>query len=273
MDTRTSRTGLGVALAMLAMACTGSGGANGRLAVSARRVTPAGAAATPTAAGLDLGDGIVVGRVRLAVQRISLEAAGASGEEAAAMAAAAAPSTKDDSGGDRGGSGSGADDGSGSEEVEVGPFAVDLGADALAGGIHPVFDSDVPAGTYRELRIAIGPVAGTTMGTPLAELGGRSVVVDGTIDGAPFSFSSALASTQKVEMSVQVAKDGSSRGVTLTVDPHGWFRAADGTRLDPTVDANRTAIEDAIRASIGAELEDEAEGSGGGGADDGAGHA
>jgi hypothetical protein len=267
MDARISRKGLGVAIATLAMACTGSGGANGRLPVSARTVTPAGAATTATTAGLDLGNGIVLGRVRLAVQKISLDAAEAS---AAAATAPAAKEGGDDGGG---GSGSGMDDGSGTEEVEVGPFAVDLGADALAGGIHPVFDSDVPAGTYRELRIAIGPVADTTMGTPLGDLGGRSVVVDGTIDGAPFSFASALASAQKVEMTIQVAPDGSSRGVTLTVDPHGWFRAPDGSRLDPTVDANRAAIEDAIRASIGAELEDEAEGSGGGGADDGAGHA
>jgi hypothetical protein len=235
--------------------------------VSARTATPAGATVTATAAGLDLGNGIVLERVRLAVQRISLEAAAATA--AAPVAKEGGGSGSDDG---SGGSGSGMDDGSGTEEVEVGPFAVDLGADALAGGIHPVFDSDVPAGTYRELRIAIGPVAATTMGTPIADLGGRSVVVDGTIDGAPFSFASALSSAQKVEMTIQVASDGSSRGVTLTVDPHDWFRAADGSRLDPAVDANRTAIEDAIRSSIGAELEDEAEGSGGG-ADDGAGHA
>ena len=74
-------------------------------------------------------------------------------------------------------------------------------------------------------------------------------------------------------MPLQVAGDGSSSGVTLTIDPHGWFRASDGTRLDPTLDASRAAIEDNVRASIGAELEDEHEGEGGGGgADDGAGH-
>lgn len=270
--------GLCVAAAMVAMACTGSGG--GRLAVSARTVTPAGAAATATPAGLDLGDGIVLTRVRLGVQKIALE--GAAGATASATGAVSGSPTMDDSGGGAGSGGSdsggsddggsrGSDDGS-SDEVEVGPFAVDLGPGDLAGGIHPVFDAGVPAGTYRELRVVVGPVAAAGTGAPLADLGGRSVIVDGTIDGAPFSFASALASTQKVERIVSVAADGSSSGVTLTVDPHAWFRAADGARLDPTVDANRAAIEGAIRSSIGVEIEDESEGSGGGGSDDGPGH-
>jgi hypothetical protein len=105
-------------------------------------------------------------------------------------------------------------------------------------------------------------------------MAGRSVVVEGTVDGAPFTFASSLSSAQKLEATIQVASDGSSSGVTLTIDPHGWFRASDGTRLDPTLDATRSAIEDNVRRSIGVEIEDEGEGGGGGGGgmDDGPGH-
>ncbi len=262
MDVTMSRTGgrLGaaVAAAMLIAACKGNGA--GRLSVTARTAAPAGAgvAAAP-AGGLDLGDGIAITRVRLAVRRISLEGApAATAAMAGAPATASDGSESGDGAGDRGGGGT--DD---ADEVSVGPFAVDLGPDALGGGIRSVFDSDVPPGTYRELRIVVGPVADAPAGTPLADLAGRSFAVDGTIDGAPFTFTSALASTQKVEMTIRVAADGSSSGVTLTIDPHGWFRAPDGTRLDPTLDASRAAIEDAVRSSIGAELEDD----GGDGAD------
>jgi len=279
MDARTWRTGtrLGavVAAALLAAACKGNGGAGGRISVAARTVTPAGSAVTAAAGGgLDLGDGITVSRVRLALRRIALE-----GVAADPTMMSSRPDDHGSGGGDDGGSGGGSggmggddggsgDDGSGDEdEVAVGPFAVDLAGDALSGGIHPVFDSDVPPGTYRELRIVVAPVPGAAAGTGLADLAGSSVAVEGSIDGAPFAFTSALTATQKVEMTIQIAADGSSSGVTLTVDPHGWFHAQDGSRLDPTQDASRAAIEDNLRASIGAELEDEH----GGGADDGPG--
>jgi hypothetical protein len=253
---------------MLATAC-GNGNGAGRLAVSARTVGPA-AAAAPAASGLDLGDGIVITRVRLAVQRISLETSSSADTSATAAKESGSGGSGGCDDGSGGSGGSGADDGPGEEdEVRVGPFAVDLGADALAGGIHAVFDGDVPAGTYRELRVAVGPVADAAAGSAVAALDGHSVVLDGTIDGAPFTFVSSLSSAQKIEMTVQVAADGSTSGVTLTIDPSGWFVAADGTRLDPAMESSRAAIEDHLRASIGVELEQEG---GRGGADDGAGH-
>ncbi len=284
MDVTGSRKGTriaaAVAAARLAAGCGRQNASAGRLSVSARTVAPAGAAATAApSGGLDLGDGITLTRVRLAVRRIALEGAPASAATTSTAGMGSATASESGGGegsGEGGGSGSGsggqpggtADDAGEAGEVRVGPFAVDLAASTLVGGIQPVFDSDVPPGTYRELRISVGPVADAAAGSALADLAGRSVVVDGTIDGAPFTFSSSLASTRKVEMAVQVAADGSSSGVTLTIDPHGWFRAPDGTRLDPTLDASRAAIEDNVRASIGAELEDEH----GGGANDGAAH-
>jgi hypothetical protein len=210
-----------------------------RLSVSAKAVT---APAAATTSGLDLGAGITINRVRVALSEIGLEAT-------AATSASVSVTTSDDS--------AGHDVGEDPGEVKVGPFLVDLSGTALAGGsISQVLDADVPAGTYRELRIVVAPVAGAT--GALATLGGNSVVVDGTVDGAPFTFSSQLISVQKRESTVTA--DSGSSNVTLTVSPAGWFKASDGSRLDPTIAGNRSAIELNIGSSIDAFDDDNGDG-------------
>jgi hypothetical protein len=212
----------------------GSGGAS-TLSVTAKAVSPP---ASATSAGLDLGAGIVVDRVEVALRRIGLEGT----PSAAASDAMAA----DDHGG------GGGEDGAEPGEVKVGPFLVDLSGDALASGVlAPAFDADVPPGTYRELRVVVGPVDPAEATSALAALGGSSVVIAGTIDGAPFTFSSSLVSVQKRESTITVAAKGGSSNVTLTVSPAGWFTGPSG-RLDPRVASNRAAIEARIAASIDA---------------------
>jgi len=222
------------AAAALASACSGSH--SGRLSVAAKA---AGAAPAQGAApGLDVGQGITLTRVRVAVQRIGLE--GTAGETGGSAGMdSVAPR-------DQGGGGSdGSDQGGGDAgEVKVGPFAVDLGGADLAGGVHPFFDGDVPAASYRELKIVVGPVAPDAPGLSqaLADMSGQSVIVEGTIDGTAFTFQSALQSEQKRETAIDVAGDGSSKNVTLTIDPTGWFVGMGG-RLDPNAAADRAAME------------------------------
>jgi hypothetical protein len=259
MNAKAWRLGLAVAASVAATAC-GGGSTAGRMSVGAKAVVPATATASAASGTLDLGQGISVTRVRIAIARLKLEGG------------AAAPS---------GGGMDGMDDGSmhdavaedgasGGEdgEVKIGPFAVDLSGDALAGGVRQVFDSEVPAGTYRELSIEIAPVASLTA------LSGSSVVIDGTIDGSPFTFASGLAAVQKRELPITVAADGSSSRVTLTVDPKGWFVAPDGRRLDPGAGADRSAIEANVAASIDAFDDDDHVGAddGMGGGGEGPGH-
>ena len=223
--------------AVAAAACGGSGA--GRMSVAAK--TPAATVAA-TGGALDLGGGIALARVRLAVASVKLEGGAEAGPGAT----------------DGDGSGGGHDDGPSHAatvdvhgEVAVGPFAVDLSGDGLAGGVRRVFDTAVPAGAYRELAIEIAPA-----GASLAAMGGRSVIVDGTIDAAPFTFSSSLRAVQRVEGAFTVAADGASSRVTRTVDPHGWFAGPD-RRLDPTSDADRAAIEASVAASIHASRDDD----------------
>jgi hypothetical protein len=256
--------------------CMGKGtSGGGALSVTAKAVSPSAAAAT---GGLDLGSGIAVDRVQLALRRIGLE-----GTPSAAAVGAASDGTGDDHGGSGGSSGSSGSSGSGADdgaedagEVKVGPFLVDLAGDALASGLlAPAFDGDVPPGTYRELRIVVGPVDPAAATSALAALGGRSVVIAGRIDGEAFTFSSSLTSTQKRESTVIVAASGASSNVTLTISPAGWFTGPGG-RLDPRVEANRSAIEARIAASIDAFGDDDHDGIDDAtehhGGDDGAGH-
>ncbi len=263
----------GATIAMAA-ACNKS---TGNLAVNART----GSSATATDGGstpgaIDLGQGILVSRVRIVVQKVALEGtlAAMSTPDAGMPDASSMLSTASRSAADHGGDGEG-DNGDGEEnEVKVGPFLIDLAGDRMKGGITHVFDGNVPAGTFNEIRITVAPVAASDAGSNagIAGMNGASVIVDGTItegtaDGGatdagvvvtPFSFVSSLNATQKHETEMTVTVDGTTKNVTLTIDPTGWFKAADGSRLDPTVTANQGAIEANIKASVKA-FEDEDE--------------
>ncbi len=257
---------LALALSLVAGGCSGS---SGKVSVRAQAV---GTAAPSMAGGaLDLGQGIAISRVRVAVLKVGLEGAtavpdgGAGGMDGTSGALAAAGDNGGDGNG-MGGADGGGDQGGGDEnEVRVGPFAVDLAGDQLAGGIQQVFDGDVPAGTYRELRIEVGPAAPGAGDAALAAMDGRSVIVDGTLGGQPFTFASSLRSSQKREAAITVTADGTSTNVRLTIDPGRWFVAAAGSRLDPTSETDRAAIEENIRGSIDAFDDDGGEGNGSGG--------
>ena len=268
-----------MALAALVLGGTACSKGSGKVSVSAQSATAAGTTTPTTAGTLDLGNGIVVSRVRVVVERVALEGpeaatpdAGAGGSDDPASHELVADRSSD------GGTDGGLGDDDDADEVKVGPFLVDLTGDKLATGISQVFDADVPAGTYGEIKVVIAPVAVADAGSSagLADMNGESIIVDGTVDGTAFSFQSTIHVKQKQESTIVVASDGSSSNVTLTVDPKTWFVASDGSRLDPGTDASKPQIEDNIRRSVKAfcdhDRNGEDDGQQHGGADDGAGH-
>jgi len=218
--------------AFLVLACTRS--SNAPVSFSVATTTTAKASSALVVAGT-----IDVQRVRLNVGRLKLESQ-ATGTES--------DGEHDDGKHDRGM----ADGGTGEvEEVEIsqGPFLIDLDAAALsAGAVTKVFDAQVPAGTYQELKLEI---------FPSAALQNASVIVDGTVAGKAFSFSSALVAKQKKEGSFVVG--GSTANITLLIDPQQWFGTA-AAPLDPTVETNRAAIEENIRRSIDVFQDDDSSG-------------
>jgi len=275
--------GMAAATALLVVACKGKG----NLSVSAKATATDGGTSSGS---LDLGQGILVDRVRIVVRKIVLEGApaaadagvpdaGAPDASTMMMPLAGRPGTADHGGGD-----DGDDDGDDHDEVKVGPFLIDLTGDQMNGGIHQVFDADVPPGTYHEIKFVIHEVDAADGGVSadIAAMNGASVIIDGTVaqaattdggtpdaDGgtsdagtvaAPFSFVSDLNASQKQETEMTVTVDSSTQNVTLSIDPTGWFKAEDGSRLDPTVADDQKAIEKNIKASIRAFKDDDEDG-------------
>ena len=207
--------------ALLVLACARSNTAPVSFSVAATKTATASSA-------LVVAGTINVQHVRLNVGRLKLEGQGSG--------------TGSDGEHDDDQDGGMADGGAGHvDEVEIrqGPFLVDVDAAALnAGAVTKVFDAQVPAGTYQELKLEI---------FPSAALQNASVIVDGTVAGKAFSFTSALVAKQKKEGSFVVG--GSTANITLLIDPQQWFGTA-AAPLDPTVSSNQAAIEANIRRSI-----------------------
>src|SRR4051812_38727465 len=178
-----------------------SGGATSSLSLSARNVATAGQpAATPA--------GIVLTRVRVALEKIELRSR--TGDRRA--------------------------------EVEQRPILIDLGAADLDGKVHRVFDSTVPPGTYDKIEFEIHPLERAISAAGADDLLKQhaSAIIEGTIDGASFTFVTSIEVEQELEGSFIVTDTSSN--VTFDVDTSKWFVNA-GARLDPRDAANRAAIE------------------------------
>ena len=225
-----------------------SGGATSTLSLSARN-----AATDPQPAATS---GIALTRVRIALEKIELRSR----------------------------------DGDSRAEIAVGPVIIDLSSADLDGRVHKVFDSTVPAGTYDKIEFEMHPLERATTAAGADDLVKQhaSAIIEGTFDGQPFSFVSAIEAEQEFEGSFVVTDKSSN--VTFDVDTSKWF-VENGAALDPRDPANRAAIEDNLRNSIKAFQDDDGVGhenhdddgddhggnSGpgggdGGGSDDGSGH-
>jgi len=143
--------------------------------------------------------------------------------------------------------------------IAEGPLLLDASGDKLAGALLELVTSNVPAGTYDELKIDIHRVDSAPAGAfdDLVQRG-VSVLLEGTIDGQAFTFASALEAALEHESRFEVGASVSN--ITLNVDASKWFLAADGSRPDPRDPANRAAIEANIRASFRAFEDDDEDG-------------
>lgn len=224
MHSKTLLAGLAV------LSLVGCGG-TAKVSLSARagaKPTPAPVAPIASSAQpLTLANGIELDRVRFAIRRLKLE-----------PTATTTTST----------SGSSGEAESEAGEFSVGPFIVDLQGTALDGGITQVFDAQVPVGTYREVRFEIHRLDETSGVTdPVWKT--ASILIDGKVDGSPFTFSSGLDEEQRRES--RVAVEAGQNNITLNIDPTNWFvSTSGGGRLDPRDSSSRSQIENNIKNSI-----------------------
>jgi hypothetical protein len=149
----------------------------------------------------------------------------------------------------------GSDDGC--EEFETGPIIVDVPMD---GGVIPISVSNIPEDTYDELRFKVHKPEDTTP-EDLAFLAanpdfdGVSIRVEGDFNGTGFLFETDLNEEQRQQLSPPlVVTAGASLNVTFSVDVETWFKALDGSLIDPVTankgQANEQLVKDNIEASI-----------------------
>ena len=209
---------------LLVVACGGS-----NLSLSVR----AGAPVASTARDLTLSNGIVLTRVRIVVKEIKLELAKTPDAGAADLE---------------------------EHEMAVGPYLVDLsGASLDSGAPAQLASASLPAGTYKEIKFKIHKaVAGesTDAGIQAMATAGASIIADGTIDGAAFTFSTPMDVEQELEGTFDLASGGN---LTLNVDATSWFGSATA-RLDPRDSSLRGNIESNIQRSFKAYRDDNRDG-------------
>lgn len=224
----------GLLLTGLLVASTGCKSYGKMTSVAFSAATLAKASATLPAA-LDGGNGLTIDRIRVVVRRVEVEAPEGG-------CTVSATGMEESGGGDVGDC-----------EFSGGPFLVDLSGAALDGGIHWVATIEVPAGTFDEVKFDINTIpaelAGTDAGLKAMADAHASIIVDGTLMEAPFTFSTPIEVAQKREGPIAIG-GSSATNLTLDVDPSGWFKAADGTLLSPGDPTALGAILANIRASI-----------------------
>ena len=214
------RATIAVALAVLIAGCGGQS-----LSLSVRAGPPA--TRTLSRSALAVGNGLVLNRVRVVIRKVELEKAGTLEMD----------------------------------EIASGPYLLDLSGTSLdSGGVAKVLETSFTPGTYSEIKLEIHkPEPGEigVNGDLTAMIAANaSIIADGTIDGADFTFTTAVSAEQKFEGNL-VLNAGSN--LTLNVDPSTWFTSSAG-RLDPTVAANRSQIENNIQSSFKAFKDDDHDG-------------
>jgi hypothetical protein len=215
-------------------ACGGSGSAN--VALSARAGTAASTAATATgqqAQPLDLGNGIILTHLRVVLSEVKLEGTAST------------------------------DAGTGEEvEFKTAPILLDLAGASLDNGTtQQITLSSVKSGTYREIKFRIHKLStsdsGVSSDPALAAMANSSIIVDGTIDGNAFTFTSAVDAQQQAEGTFDFS-DG-SHALTLNLDASTWFGGTGASRLDPRNPSGtvRSRIESNIQSSFKAFQDDD----------------
>lgn len=211
------KTIIATVLVGMVAACGGS-----NLSLSVR----AGAPAATAAQALTAGTGITLSRVRIVIKKVELQKA----------------------------------DNAEMDEVASGPYLLDLSGATLDGAVGKVLDASFTPGTYSEMEFEVHKAESgeTAANADLKDMidAQASILVDGTIDGAAFTFKTAVTAEQKFEGSLVLA---AGSNLTLNVDAGSWF-TANGARLDPRDEANRSQIENNIQNSFKAFKDDDHDG-------------
>ena len=150
-------------------------------------------------------------------------------------------------------------------EMELAPRLVDLPVtDVLATAIN----ASIPEGTYRKIEFRIhkpgddAPDAAFKLANP--NFANSSVRVEGTFNGQPFVFTSAVNEKVELEFNPPVVITNTNNNVTIQVDVPTWFRNTDGTIISPATanpgQPNASIVASKIKASLKGFKDDDKDG-------------
>jgi hypothetical protein len=147
--------------------------------------------------------------------------------------------------------------GDGCEEFEAGPMLLQL---PLDGSVSQQVALNAPPGTYSQLNFEIHAPGSDSADQAFVKAHpayqNASVRVVGTYNGTPFTYTSNLDVEQEQQLSPPLVVSGSSTStnVTLQVDVSTWFKASDGSLIDPSTavvgGTNESVVKDNIKASL-----------------------
>lgn len=146
----------------------------------------------------------------------------------------------------------------GDAPLEHRPFVLDV---PLHGVVRSLLATAVAPGRYPAMRLRLRPPARSDPHTlPILldhpDVEGVSVRVEGRWDGEPFTFGRPLDDVQQIALTPPLEVEGRTTNLTLSLDVGSWFRAPDGTLMDPRALEGDTppgrAVEERIRASFAA---------------------
>lgn len=140
------------------------------------------------------------------------------------------------------------------QELELDPMLVDL---TPGTGVKSAITAVVPAGTYTSFQAVVGPVrAGDNESGAKAflakypDFAGKSIRIEGTYANKSFVYESALRGEIETSFDTPMAVTKDGMNLTVALDMSKWFRAADGTVIDPATAAPGTANHELVARNI-----------------------
>jgi hypothetical protein len=122
------------------------------------------------------------------------------------------------------------------QEFEAGPILLDL---PLGPGAEQAVLVQVPVGSYDEIdfeihQVSTGDQEDAAFRTQYPHMAGKSIRVEGNYNGTPFVFESDLDVEQEFDLAPPLeVTDTTATNITVRLDITQWFRAQNGSYLDP----------------------------------------
>ncbi len=145
------------------------------------------------------------------------------------------------------------------EEFEMGPILLDL---PLNNGTETLVAIDAPDGSYDEIEFEIHKVSSddpedADSRSQNLDMVDNSIRVQGTFNGAPFTYETDLNVKQELNLSPPLVIDNATgtTNVTVRIDLDAWFRDGSGNLVNPDSGNKDGANEGLIKENIKQSME------------------